>query len=944
MNILKPLETEIPVKRTEINYDRETNFDNTNYNKGLPDRDILRIFITGLWKNSQEQALGINIVQPINNANLFMYKHVFSKFVVPDSGTSSVTLNFTYDGALPDVSYDLVNPAPFTPLPNLIDKKAFYPSDIDDSFIQVKVIGSGSNAPLYIPPITHKGLLLDGCHIMAMMKVRYYLKRDVRLLSKMGSSVKNTLNSNSTSNSVAEKSLSPIAAKLFNVLFAKDFGDLDLEQMTTTDPISSDRKIIHNFLDPDVVFKYTDSQIEVNSKLEAIKAFWKFHTNAFTLNERNISNKRLEEVFDRISSVLNEIIQGFTHAIYKKFGGAAGDEITTNTLIIGDGSDTKGLLDVRNRGVSLFTYDYVITSGDLNVSSGVKNEIDLPAAEGSNRVVHLDIFAIDSSDTFWIYVAALQGGSTLGTYKLSRLGAEVGMRPFVTGVIGIGPNIWTASSGNIIGYFTPETSDLVITDPNVDSVDIIFSTPDNINGANAIINTFVLGAAELVLTVSSFREMPAKSLSLELDASDLFSNDRFEVSTASKKSLFWPISDGPGRQNVQELIALIKSGLYTLNVEMTGNGVGMLRYPPMFDPNITYATGEYYMDDNKVYIFNGSTGVLSTIQDSTLYDYNALIPTIIFHSNKMYRLKTTHTSSVGATPVSNPNWEEIASIYTINSSYSSGDRVIYGNVVYEAISDISSAANRAYDPKQWKKLSRVEQDPRYQPFSKLAISGTVGSGEEQDTPYKGEDLTAPTTGTLESNLYSLLRYSFLSVKVDTLTNTITFIVDSFASPLVSRLDKRLLGPNLDGIPDANTDYNSATNGTRKGNLDQHTAFGRNGDSLSDMEIPGINVAYYNQVLTALRCFGVLEAVVCRIKFLSGNDATVVASLDGLLTNNTTKVRTTNVYDGSGNATSNYEELWYDAGSGATSQNQFVYYRWYTSATEQTTVYGNSCSD
>ena len=936
MIILKALDTNIDVKLTEINYARETNFNSSYYKKGLPDRDILRIFITGIYNNAEGMSDGVGGIIPKNNNSLFMYKHVFSKFVIPDESSPTRTLDFSYGGMLPDVTYEIVKPFSPDGLYPLPDKKRLmYPGEIEADFVRLKIAGG----KLLIPSGLHKGLLLDGCHIMAMMKVRYYLKRDIKILGKL-QTVKYSLTTSSK-----EKKLSPISAILLDILFRNGFGGTDLPQMNDKDNNSPERKIIRDFLDPDSLFKQKNGSIE--SFRESIKKFWEFKKRKFFDKEKNISEERLKKVLNEISAKLSEIINEFTLEIYRELGGLS-DDVRVESIAVGDGSNTKGLLDNLNHGVKLFSYDHVVSEENVEVAAGKKYSYDLPEATGTNRIVHFDIFGIDRDDVFWIFVEAFRGETGVATYHFSRVKPEVGIRPFEPGVYGIGSAIWRDEDDKIIGFYSDETCDLVIVDKMIDKIEVAFAPSEKINTSNNQIKVIVdNGAAELLLTVCTYVEKSVQAFDLELDASNLFANDRFEVSTNSKKTLFWPRHDGPGRQNVQELIALIRTGAYTLKTELIGNGVGMMRVPPVYDASETYINGDYIMKNNIVGIFNGVEFIIPSIQDSTFYDYQDLIPIFIYDNTTkgIYRLRNTYTSPVGAT-IDPLYWELIGVIYKTNTSYSAGDRVISANEIYEAIDDINGSDNKNFDTRQWKKLPKIEVDPRYQPFSKNAINGSIDPGDEKDVPYKLEDTTPPGAGTLEDKLYALLRYSYVQVEINREDLTITFKIDSFASPLVSRLDKRLLGPNLDGVPDSDSDYQAATNGTRKSNLDVHTAFGRNGDNNSDLEISSINVPYYNHVLTALRCFGVLEAVVCRIKFLSNNDATVVTKLDELLESPDTFVNTANVYDGSGNATANYEKIWYDGNvtSMPPQKDQYAYYKWYTSATEQTSLYGTSCSD
>lgn len=168
-----------------------------------------------------------------------------------------------------------------------------------------------------------------------------------------------------------------------------------------------------------------------------------------------------------------------------------------------------------------------------------------------------------------------------------------------------------------------------------------------------------------------------------------------------------------------------------------------------------------------------------------------------------------------------------------------------------------------------------------------SVTGPDQPTVEQDTDYKIfrsttakiEDYLPPTVGSVNETLYPKLRYSFGSV--DYGTDFLEINIFSFVSPLRSRLDKRLLGPNLNGTgtpsdpndPFDYRDYNTFNLPRYNTKLLPNTWFGANpstdayllvNESLVFNSTTNPKLASYNQLLSALRCFGVLEALAYKI--------------------------------------------------------------------------------
>ncbi|MCW3085912.1 MAG: hypothetical protein JWP12_3278 [Bacteroidetes bacterium] len=162
----------------------------------------------------------------------------------------------------------------------------------------------------------------------------------------------------------------------------------------------------------------------------------------------------------------------------------------------------------------------------------------------------------------------------------------------------------------------------------------------------------------------------------------------------------------------------------------------------------------------------------------------------------------------------------------------------------------------------------------------------------RSTTVKKEDYLPPAVGSDNETLYPKLRYSF-----GTVTYSSTYLeirIESYVSPLRSRLDKRLLGPNLDGTgtptdpanPFDYRDYTTVNLPRFNTDLQPQTWYGANSstdaylllnESLPFNSSTNPKIASYNQLLSTLRCFGILEALAYRINARAALQGTTIAT-------------------------------------------------------------------
>jgi hypothetical protein len=967
--------------KTTLNLPADTaiDYENINFNPtststdNIDDRDLLRIFITKLY-HAVTPITQSSYTFPKNTCGMLMYKDVFSQFIIPanpSSPTNSITYNFADTGS---VTYDIIVPQLTGTLPNQASKSIFFPSIsynqpsggvehtiVDNNFVDLKLDSVGDTD---IPGPLDNGLLMDGCHILAMMKLRYMLLKDIKNINQNG----NSLNSLRNLPASDPDRLSDFSIVLFETLFKSHtgFGKFTNNEYNKIGPSTDPIKIaITTFLNPDLFFQYSyppttsnpKIKVETNYRDFGVRALWDFKNKIL---KKEIDLTDLKTVLDALNAKKEEAILGFAKSFYKKLGGVA--EIQhLSSIIIGDGGATKGLLDDPLAGVGLFTYNLIESSlgsgsyatindipiSDENIVPTYDNDsiIELPKFDStkSNIKIHFDVFAIDSADSFEIAVHA---------FSTKKDGSEIKIRTkFWLYDVHFGISPWPSKNPGgdtwidgtkIIGYYNRDTNDLIITNNSITKLNINYSKQLPTNG-KALKKRFLMPSPEIIFTTSVFEERKSFQFSLDLDSQNLWLDDRFEILTTIKQANFWNSLDKQARFKASELIRYLKqskdaSNNITVNVNtiLKGEGVGMMRIPFPYDSSKSYAIGEYILYLNKPYISltasNTGNNPITTINtnwrlseiQAIPYNYNAaVIPDFVISSDTIYRLKRNQTSGV----INSTDWDTIASIYNRDNSYSQLQKVIFENNLYEAHETISGKAG-SFNYSKWKRISRVEADPRYKPFSKRDFGIPLNPGEQKDAALISEQTSAPTNP-LIINTNQKLRYSF--AEFDFQENNLTITVSSFCSPLISRLDKRLLGPSLNGSGNPltdNFDYGSNTipNTTRKSSLDLHTLAGRNNSPLRTSFTYTSSPFSYNQVLTALRCFGILETIVCRIKSIA-NDTAIDSFMDNkILTHVNTKALTADLYDASGEPTGSNNYLIYSDPTGARGYVQFKWYR------------------
>lgn len=152
--------------------------------------------------------------------------------------------------------------------------------------------------------------------------------------------------------------------------------------------------------------------------------------------------------------------------------------------------------------------------------------------------------------------------------------------------------------------------------------------------------------------------------------------------------------------------------------------------------------------------------------------------------------------------------------------------------------------------------------------------GSLRPSVQQDTDYllskprsqREPDHIEPDSDPNDpQNPYARLRYSF--ARIDFNNSFILINIESYASPLRSRLDKRIDDDTYHG-------WNAATKTSLKTRLQNFTLLGNfpstdayllKFENLPFNAVSNPKIPSYNQLLTALRCMGILEAIFTKLK-------------------------------------------------------------------------------
>ncbi len=205
--------------------------------------------------------------------------------------------------------------------------------------------------------------------------------------------------------------------------------------------------------------------------------------------------------------------------------------------------------------------------------------------------------------------------------------------------------------------------------------------------------------------------------------------------------------------------------------------------------------------------------------------------------------------------------------YTAGARYPEGTLVAYNGQFYLSLENI--AANSGFDPAKWLPQPAVETDPDF-----VFAPPASNSPNDPWPRVREDDLQKPAAGSQQETDYAQLRYSYASIIFDSISNELRISVESYASPLFSRLDESRTVAFEDGSVLAGLTPNQQTC------LTDSTIYKQNINSQAYVKgappAPGETVRdAYNPLLSALRCCGLLNALLERIKLEAFDDDSTV---------------------------------------------------------------------
>jgi hypothetical protein len=201
-------------------------------------------------------------------------------------------------------------------------------------------------------------------------------------------------------------------------------------------------------------------------------------------------------------------------------------------------------------------------------------------------------------------------------------------------------------------------------------------------------------------------------------------------------------------------------------------------------------------------------------------------------------------------------------------SYSPGAIVVFDGQFYQALVAVAAGSFR---PEQWLMQSMVQTDPAYV-FAPVNPPKWTRAKEETGQPLPN---------TPEVTEYPRLRYSYASIVFAESSKTVKFRVESYASPVWSQLDdwRPAIGAGL--MPNQWTCLDPKPTIIKK-------------DPGSDANVKNSlgQVVYsdsYNLLLSALRCCGLLDALLERIKLADTTDTNLAQTIDAFKMHPSVKV-------------------------------------------------------
>jgi len=752
--------------------------------------------------------------------NLFLiYHYVLSKYIKVESSTNEVSVFLTKnDRNSPKAIYSLLNPNPNND-PENIPLKTYsdvYFPDFSSGNIELNFEENNLTAR---EPIINEGFLLEASYVFSLWKIGYTMSLVYHFLSNLDES----------DNSIWSLKINEVASKypFFNNLLVSLERNkiLPISKLNITNT-SENKDLIKKF---SLLFDDTRLYTTYRKVGLVVEGFQKLFENyidiskaynQFTsIDDDKVKRQATIEFYDVKKHYLNDFIVCF----YEQLGGVGQNSEFFNFSSGNLANKTTNVFP-NNRGA--FLLNLYLKDDSTHEQFNKDIIINLNRSDGDYRiyVIHLGQYGIDSTTyvkhKFLKYDETGSSTSKIVDYKFKdfiyRLDKE-----------GADYNIFYNTEQ--IGSFDSKLGDIYILKPTINKIRLLFNS----------------GAEHMFNTVST-SEIPAPNVfSYSKSFPDFFDDDVFQIQSSQLNNI-WNFSEIEDRENIDKLISILINNKPQIEVEMTGGFIGKPIIPFGYDSSINYLEGDIvlFLENSNLNIFKADTNT-SNPPNSADWTTQSFNPSqvykrgdLISHENFIYECKDDFDSNNSPFDFSIDDWIVIAGTYKEDVTYSPSSE-FFNRVIKEDENGIAtlyfsiSLTFGKFNSKAWLKDRQVSTDQRYS-----FIENNNWSPNELS-----EEVNPPSQGSLDAIQFARLRYSHAKIIFNP-NGTLKISISSFASPLISRLDN-VIGTSL---------------------ANPHTIYGQDDttNAFVTSTVSG-DIPSYNQLLTALRCWGILEAILERLQ-------------------------------------------------------------------------------
>ncbi len=557
--------------------------------------------------------------------------------------------------------------------------------------------------------------------------------------------------------------------------------------------------------------------------------------NDFTIPDEDGFKKKLIRA---ISDVKKDYLKKVIYCIYQRLGGTGKYSSFYNFAIRPTGNPTGHIFTDK---AGIFFMDVFLGGSGVSddVIKVIPFELQRSSDKGTVAIVHFGLYGADqttlikpeltgyTSKAGTVVAAPFSFGDEF--YRISRGYSGGSSTPRVYDKP---DNVWRqAISGGykILGSFNPETGDLTITNDDVSVLNFKFSSDSEVH-----FNTICVS------------EIPATGMfSFAKAFPDLFTDDVFQLSEA-QLSQIWNFSTEEA-DNIDALIKILFDNDAVLKVNMTGGFIGKQILPTLYVTGNSYKTNDmvtFISDTDGLHVYKAITTtsiipgnspwVKQEYSASTTYQKGDFVSDGVFVYRCLENNTTTNT-------VDQTKWKIVAQKYDTGTNFCYNDKVIYKNKdgVHGYFKCTGDDISGDFNKNSWLITSMIESDERYafDPDNNLSPAELL----EVQIP--------PGAGTLTADQFARVRYAYADIQWSLNDNAVIIHIEAYASPLISRLDHVM------------------TNNSKSVSLvNAHTLYGQDAtvnafiDRIGEPDIPS-----YNQLLTALRCWGVLKGITDQIE-------------------------------------------------------------------------------